>query len=518
MLRLSQIKILVNEDTKENLELSIRKRLNVKQDDVIEYKIYKKSIDARRKDKVYYIYEINVSLKNENVIKRTNDVFDTEEEVYNPVINKKKVERPIIIGFGPAGMFAAYEFAKYGYKPIVYERGCDVETRIKKVEEFWKTGKLDTECNVQFGEGGAGTFSDGKLNTMIKDKEHRKQEVLKIFVENGANESIMYVNKPHLGTDWLRTIVKNMREKIISWGGEVHFNSKLTDIKIENNELQGITINDSEYIKTNCLILAIGHSARETFYMLNEHNLSMNSKPFAVGLRVEHKQSLIDENQYGKYAKYLPPADYKLTYTAKSGRGVYSFCMCPGGYVVNSSSVDGQTVVNGMSNKTRESDNANSAIIVTVSNKEYGDGLFDGIKFQEKLEKLCYKEGNGAIPLQKNIDFKNNVKSTEIGSIKPIVKGNFAFGNLRNILPEYLCNDIIEAFKNFDNKIKGFDDDDALLLGVESRTSSPVRINRDDNLESNIKGIYPCGEGAGYAGGITSSAIDGLKVFESIIK
>ena len=518
MLRLSQIKILVNEDTKDNLESSIIKRLNVKQEDIVDYKIYKKSIDARRKDKVYFVYDINVNLKDESIIKRTNDILDTEEEVYKPVINKKNIDRPVVIGFGPAGMFAAYEFAKYGYKPIVYERGCDVETRIKKVEEFWATGKLDIECNVQFGEGGAGTFSDGKLNTMIKDKEHRKQEVLRVFVENGADESIMYINKPHLGTDKLRTIVKNIREKIISWGGEVHFNSKLTDITIKNNELQGITINDTEYIKTNTLILAIGHSARETFYMLNEHNISMNSKPFAVGLRVEHRQSLINENQYGKYAKYLSPADYKLTYTAKSGRGVYSFCMCPGGYVVNSSSVDGQTVVNGMSNKARESENANSAIIVSVSNKEYGDQLFDGIKFQEKLEKLCYKEGNGSIPVQKNIDFKNNVKSIEIGSIKPIVKGNYVLGNLRNVLPEYICYDIIEAFKNFNNKIKGYDADDVLLLGVESRTSSPIRINRDEYLESNIKGIYPCGEGAGYAGGITSSAIDGLKVFESIVK
>ncbi len=377
---------------------------------------------------------------------------------------------------------------------------------------------MNEESNVSFGEGGAGTFSDGKLNTLIKDKERRGHKAFQIFVENGTNEEILYEQKPHIGTDNLRTIVKNIRNKIISMGGEILYNTKLTDIEIENDKIKAIKINDNKIIKTDILVLAIGHSARDTFKMLYEKGLTIKNKPFAIGVRVAHKQSMINESQYKKFAKYLPPASYKLTYQTKDKRGVYSFCMCPGGYVVNASSEKNRLVVNGMSNYKRETPIANSAIVVTTSENDYGTGPLAGIKYQEQLEEKAYIAGRGQIPIQLYKDFKEEKKTTSINENSIAVKGNYTLSDLNCFLPKYISASIKEAMPFFGTKIKGFDGDDVVILGLESRTSSPVRIVRDENYVSNIMGIYPCGEGAGYAGGITSSAIDGIKVAEVIAK
>ncbi len=439
-------------------------------------------------------------------------------------------DRPVIVGFGPAGMICGLYLAKAGLRPIIIERGCDVDQRIKDVEAFWQGGKLNTNSNIQFGEGGAGTFSDGKLQTGVKDKTGRIAEILGAFVEHGAPEEILYLNKPHIGTDNLITMVKNIREHIIELGGEVRFNTKFIRPLHNNFTLTGglfcnTSLTDSgdisqeEYeIKTNNLILALGHSSRDTFLQLDDSGIEMTSKPFAVGLRVQHKQETINVSQYGEgYDKSLPASDYKLTYTAKSGRGVYSFCMCPGGYVVNASSEQGRTAVNGMSYHDRSGDNANSAIITTVDKDVFGENKFDGMHFQEELEEKAYAEGVGKVPVQTLIDYKNDKASTGPLEVTPAIKGEYVYANNRNILPDILNQDIIEAFSRYGQIIKGFDTDGTLLCGVETRTSSPVKILRDDDFMSNMKGLYPCGEGAGYAGGITSAALDGLKVAEKVV-
>ena len=342
--------------------------------------------------------------------------------------------------------------------------------------------------------------------------------VLESFVSNGAPEEILYEAKPHIGTDILVEVVKNMREKIISFGGTFRYNTTLTDIEIENNKVKTITLNNTEKENVDNLVLAIGHSARDTFEMLNQKELDLQAKPFAVGVRISHPQSMINHSQYGEASKYLPPASYKLTYQTKSGRGVYSFCMCPGGYVVNASSEEGRLAVNGMSYSKRDSENANSALIVTVSPKDFGDQPLSGLEFQRSLEENAYKVGNKSIPIQQYLDYKNKKESTTIGEVKPIIKGNYNYGDINKIFPDYINESLVEAIENFGTKIKDYNRDDALLMGVESRTSSPVKIPRDDNYVSKISGIYPCGEGAGYAGGITSAAIDGVKVAEAIAK
>ena len=344
------------------------------------------------------------------------------------------------------------------------------------------------------------------------------KKVFETFVECGANENILYSNTPHIGTDVLRNIVINLRNKIIENGGNFLYNACLTNINIENNQIKNIEINNEQIIETDILVLAIGHSARDTFEMLYNNHLKMESKPFAIGLRVQHPQKLINNNQYGNnYSNNLPPANYKLTYKSSNNRGVYSFCMCPGGYVVNASSEENRLAINGMSYNDRDSENANSAIVVTVSSEDYGKNPLDGLAYQKKLEEKAYALGNGKIPIQLLKDFHNNVENNILGNIKPIFKGNYTFCNLNNLLPEYISSSLKEAFINFDKKIKGFNDDNTILAGIESRTSSPIKIIRNEELESNIKGIYPCGEGAGYAGGITTSAMDGLKVAEKII-
>ncbi len=515
MIRVRQVRISIYKD---NLKEKIAKKLKTSINNIIDYKIIKESIDSRDKNNILFVYELDVNLKDDSNIKYNNDIFLSPKEIYEytPTGNEKLNERPVIVGSGPAGLFCAYELAINGYKPIIIERGKQIEERVKDVELFLTTNKLNSESNVQFGEGGAGTFSDGKLNTMIKDKRFIGKKVFEVFIECGAPKEILYKNKPHIGTDLLRKIIINLRNKIISLGGEFKYNTKLTDLVIDNKKITGIIVNNKERINTDVLILAIGHSARDTFYMLKSY-LTMESKPFAIGVRIEHLQKDIDKSLYGKSIDILGPASYKLTYKTNSGRGVYSFCMCPGGYVINSSSEENRLVINGMSNNKRDSKNANSAIVVTVDSNDFGEGLFAGMEFQKVLEEKAYILGEGKIPVSLYKDFKENKESKHFGNVKPEIMGEFTFKNLNEILPMYIKDSLIEGIEYFNKIIDGFNRDDAIISGLETRTSSPIRIIRNDVLESNIEGIYPCGEGAGYAGGITSSAIDGIKVSESIM-
>ena len=520
MIRVRQVKVRVEEDNFDFILNKICKRLCTNIDNIISYKINKKSIDARSKNDIYFVYEIDLDIKNYN-IKYDKDVLDIEEEKYifpnegTSLLNN----RPVIVGSGPCGLFCGYLLAKYGYKPIIIERGEKVEDRLNTVNNFWENGILNPNSNIQFGEGGAGTFSDGKLNTLVKDTEYRMKFVYETFVENGASSEILYSYKPHIGTDVLINVVKNMREKIISYGGEFRFNTCLTDINIVDNKISSIIVNDNEEIKTDVVILAIGHSSRDTFKMLYDKNVLMEAKPFAVGYRVIHNQGMINLSQYGeKYKDSIGAAPYKLTYKCSNGRGVYSFCMCPGGYVVNASSEENRLCINGMSYSKRDSKWANSAIIVTIYPRDYGEHPLDGIRFQRYIEKRAYEVGNGKIPVQLFDDFKNNIESDSFKSVEPVFKGKYSFSNLNQILPQELNDSIKEAFNDFGKKIKGFDNPDTVFAGVEARTSSPVKIIRDESFNSNILGLYPCGEGAGYAGGITSAAIDGIKIAEEIRK
>jgi len=515
MIRVRQVKIPVSNNP--DILAGVAKKLKIKSSEIKEYKIHKMSIDARRKPNLFYVYEIDVDINNEGEYLKNNkdiDVLKAPIEKYEFKIsgNKELNNRPVIIGAGPAGLFAAYLLAENGYKPIIFERGEKIEDRIKSVEEFWNLGKLNKNSNVQFGEGGAGTFSDGKLNTLIKDDRFIMRKVYETFVDCGAPKEILYLNKPHIGTDILRNVVINIRNKIITMGGEINYNSYFNDFEIDNNKLTKIKINE-KWLDCDNLILAIGHSARDTFELLYNKKIDMQSKPFAIGVRIEHHQTLINENQYGKdYPIFLPAADYKLTYTSNDGRGVYSFCMCPGGYVVNASSEENKLVVNGMSNHSRDTKNANSAIIVTVTPNDFGSSPLNGIKFQRELEEKAFNLGNGKIPMQLFKDYMYNEKSKSIDKVEAITKGDYEFANLNELFPQYINNAIKDGIIYFNSKIKGFAAPDALLFGVESRTSSPVRINRNELYSSNFEGIYPCGEGAGYAGGITSSAMDGIKV------
>ena len=525
MIRIRQIKINIDENSKKHLLHKVAEKLRINQDKIQKLKINKVSLDARKE--IEYVYEVDVEVPNENKYLKDKDIIKTPDETYHfPAKGKEKLNhRPVIIGSGPAGLFAAYILAENGYKPLIIERGEKVEDRLKTVEKFWREGKLNPNSNVQFGEGGAGTFSDGKLNTQNKDKLFRNKKVLEIFAKHGAPQSILYLKNPHIGTDLLTKVIKNIREEIIKMGGEFKYNTLFTNFETtdnktnkeeKNSKLTSIEINHSQKIPCEVLILATGHSSRDTFKMLYENQINMIPKPFAVGLRLQHPQTLINLNQYKTLRPDLPPARYKLIYQTKAKRVVYSFCMCPGGYVVNSSSEEGYLAINGMSNHKRDTTNANSAIIVTITEDDFGHHPLDGIKFQRKLEKLAYQKGEGNIPTQLYKDYKQNKISENFGSIKPVFKGNYKFANLNDILPEYINNSLKEAIDNFDTKIKGFAGGDTILAGVETRTSSPVRILRDENFVSNIEGIYPCGEGAGYSGGIMTSAIDGLKVAEAI--
>lgn len=550
-IRINQIKINVSKDSselrkevcKKVLEMSKNKamkglpRINITADD-IDFEVVKRSIDSRHKPQIYYIYSVDVkSVKGwsvKDVIKRLQganikDIAVSKDVEYIfPVSagDRRESDKKIVIaGFGPAGMFAALKLVKAGFKPVVFERGQCVEERTETVKSFWNGGKLNTESNVQFGEGGAGTFSDGKLNTMIKDPTGRIKHVLKELVEFGADPSILYVNKPHIGTDVLAEVVKNIRKFVIDQGGEIHFNKRIDEIIESDGIVKAVKVTDTvtgvkEEFACDRLCLAIGHSARDTFSMLHEKgSVDMEPKAFAVGLRIEHPQELINYNAYGECEYNMPAADYKVTCQTSKGRGVYSFCMCPGGYVVNASSEKERLAVNGMSYSKRDSANANSALIVTVTPQDYGDGVLAGVEFQRKLEEKAYKAAGGAVPVQLLKDYKAGVVSTRFGSVTPCIKGEYAWADLNTVMPKFVNEAIVEGVEHFAGMIKGFDMDDAVFAGVESRTSSPLRILRDsETLESSLKGVYPCGEGAGYAGGITSAAVDGIKVAEGIAK
>lgn len=527
MLRINQLKLKPGHNQKE-LEEKIVRFLKIRKEDLLDYRIVKQSIDARKKPEIFFVYTVDVVLQQEErILKRLkNKVQKVQEIKYHPPGRGRNPlpSRPVIAGAGPAGLFCAYLLAKEGYCPILLERGAPVEERTEDVQKFWETGVLDTQSNVQFGEGGAGTFSDGKLNTLVKDTHGRNRFVLETFVRFGAPEAILYEQKPHVGTDILSNVVRNMREEIKALGGCVRFHSQITDIRLSDESgirtLQGISVNQTEFIQTNVLVLAIGHSARDTFQMLLSRGFPMQAKSFAVGVRIEHPQKMIQVSQYGEeMADALPAAAYKLAEKLENGRGVYTFCMCPGGYVVNASSEEQRLAVNGMSYRGRAGENANSAVIVTVTPEDFGsDHPLAGVEFQRRLEEKAYQAGNGAVPVQCFGDFCRKKVSTALGEVKPQIKGAYRLANVRSIFPEELADSLENGIRAMDRRISGFAREDALLSGVESRTSSPVRIPRDEAFESEIKGVYPCGEGAGYAGGITSAAMDGLKVAEAVIR
>lgn len=513
MYRLENIKIYEDLSEEDVLRKACDKyKINFK--DVKDYIIFKKSIDARNKENIYYNYTIDIEyigekkLKNVKEVKKENFKLDID-------IKRKSMQKPVIIGAGPAGLFCALILVQNGIKPIIIEQGKKVEDRKKDVEKFFTTGILDKNSNVQFGEGGAGTFSDGKLTTGTNDPLCRK--VLHEFVNFGAPKQIMYVNKPHIGTDNLIKVVSNIRNYIIDKGGEFLFEHKVIDFNIQNNRLTSLIVKYKgveKIIETDTAVFAIGHSARETFEKLYEKNIKMEKKNFSVGLRIEHKQEMINVSQYGTKTKLkLPPAEYKLVYHGKE-RTCYTFCMCPGGVVVASSSSDGEIVTNGMSKFLRDGENANSAILVEVTPKDFkSDFVLEGMYFQKELEQKAFVLGgkNYYAPIQTVGDFLENKKTTKLGKVKPSYMPGTTFSNLQEILPEYVNTTLKEGILEFDKKIKGFADTDSILTGVETRSSSPVRILRDEYGEANIKGIYPCGEGAGYAGGIMTSAVDGIK-------
>lgn len=525
-LQLSQLKLPLDYKD-EDLLKAAAKKLNLKEKHILSIEVLKRSIDARKKEEIHYSLVVKVLVSSffyDKILhsgKKIPDVTNYQDNSYPlPSFKERGSDRPVIVGTGPAGLFSAYLLALAGFKPILIERGKAVHDRKKIVDEFWTSLKLNPECNVQFGEGGAGTFSDGKLNTMVKDTRGRIRFMLETFVKFGADEKILYVNKPHIGTEVLIKIMEGLREEIISLGGDYYFDTKLTDLFIKDGRVTGIEINNDKVLPVKDLILAIGHSSRDTFRLLQKRGFRLERKPFAMGLRVEHPQELIGQSQYGSQFKILPPADYKLTHKASNGRGVYSFCMCPGGYVVNASSEEGGCLVNGMSYSDRGSPNANSAIVITIDEADFcSEDVLSGLDFQRKLEEAVWGLGGGRIPVQLFGDFIENKKSTGFGSFLPASKGETVFANLRDILPDFMTEAFLEGMNAFGKRIKGFDKKEVILSGAETRTSAPLRIVRDsESFEASIKGVYPIGEGAGYSGGITSSAIDGIKLAEIIIK
>lgn len=554
MIRISQIKIPVTgkeTDAKEKRKLMEKTTRLLRTDPaaILSLSIVRRSIDARKKPALFYVYTVDVETKNEaQLLKRFKgkegqiQAVSSQSYHFAELGEKPLQESPIIVGTGPAGLFCGYMLAKAGYRPILLERGKEVHKRLADVERFWKDGILDPSSNVQFGEGGAGTFSDGKLTTTVKDLYGRQREVLRIFVEAGAPEEILYDARPHIGTDILIKVVENLRKQILTWGGEIRFETQAEALLIEKGRAVGVMAN-GQHLYGGAVILAIGHSARDTFQSLFEQAVPMEAKAFAVGLRMEHPRAMIDSLQYGEGASLLSAAPYKVTAKTAEGRGVYSFCMCPGGYVVNASSESGRIAVNGMSYSGRDGKNSNSAMIVTVTPEDYGgDGPLAGIAFQRRLEEKAYEIGKGAVPVERYGDFRAAVcagQSVEDQASKarhsaqsghetnaflkehdsdfaPAVKGAWRFAPVHDILPDALNQALVEGIDLIGQNMKGFDDEDACLSGVESRTSSPVRILRDETGQSAIRGLYPCGEGAGYAGGITSAAMDGILIAEKL--
>lgn len=541
MIKINSLK--VSPDKAKNLRQFFCKKYKVNDSSISEFEIVKKSLDARKKDSICYILSLLVTAdsKTEKYLVGKFKEISFTEKVQGYILPKKagnirEEERPVIIGFGPAGIFCAYILTVCGFRPLVYERGSDIDSRTAAVESFWKDLKLNPETNVQFGEGGAGTFSDGKLNTGVTDKEGRKDFVLETLVKFGANKNICYDAKPHVGTDELRKVIKNIREYLIANGAEINFNCRFDGFetangRISNIKIQNINSGNAFTRKCNSVILCIGHSARDTFEMLYRSKINMEPKPFAVGFRVEHTADFINRCQYGEdyvnlYESSLPTANYKLAYKAGNGRNVYSFCMCPGGYIVNASSEDKRCVVNGMSYSGRDGKNSNSAIVVSVLPEDFGNNDYPlcGMEYQRKIEESAYKLAQGRIPVEKYSDFYRSVRNAEPEEFdknsadNPIsIKGEYSFTDISHIYSKEINEAFIEGMENFDNVMKGFASSNPLLAGVETRTSSPVRMIRDEDFNSNIKGLYPCGEGAGYAGGIVSAAMDGIKTAEKII-
>ena len=525
-IRINNLFLGIDEDI-EILKTKAAKRLNISLDSIIEFRILRESIDARKKDNIRFNYSVNLQFEGEQkLVKNLKDKdIITEAEAFKEDIvpgHKRLSHRPVVIGMGPAGIFAGLLLARKGYKPLLIERGEDVDSRTSSVDNFWRTGKLKGESNVQFGEGGAGTFSDGKLTTRIKDR--RCDYVLDELVKFGAPKEIIYSGKPHVGTDILKTVVKNLREEIKTLGGEVQFSSKLEDIIVHGGKVKAIMVNGNE-IPCEALILAIGHSSRDTYEMMHKRGVFVSPKAFSIGVRIEHPQHFIDKAQYGKFAEHprLRAADYRVAYSNEQmKRSVYSFCMCPGGEVVAAASEHNRLVTNGMSYYKRDKDNANSALVVSVSPEDFqGLSPLKGMEFQRHYEELAYNAGGGnyEAPVQLVGDFLKDEQSRTLGKVQPSYKPGWNFVMLDKCLPPYVIEMLKLGIMEFDKKIKGFAMEDAVLTGIETRTSAPVRIDRDENLQSiSIKGVYPSGEGAGYAGGIISAAVDGLKVAEEIIK
>lgn len=527
MIRLNELKMPLG-STDEEVKKAAARTLKINESDIKGFALARRSIDSRKKDNIMLVYsvEIETELDEDNILAGfiPNKAFKTQRYEYEMPEAKRDFKlRPVVVGFGPAGMFAALTLAKAGLKPLVIERGADVESRTKDVDTFWTKRKLNTESNVQFGEGGAGTFSDGKLTTGIKDP--RCREVFLRFAEFGAPSEILYSATPHIGTDKLKTVVKNLREKVIELGGEVKFNTKLTDIITANGFVQGITYEENgstKDVETDALILAIGHSARDTFELIHKKGLEITQKPFSVGTRIEHPQEYINKAQYGKLynSPLLPAADYKLASHPLHGRGLYTFCMCPGGTVVAASSEDGGMVVNGMSEYARDKENANCALLVGIEPPFDTEHPLAGMYMQREIEQKAFKLGGGnyTAPAQLLGDFLKNVKSTKLGGVNPSCPTGVTMTDIRQVLPSKVTETIATAIYDFDKKLNGFNLYDAVLTAPESRSSSPIRIMRDEFFQATrLRGLYPCGEGAGYAGGIVSAAVDGIRCAEAVL-
>jgi len=530
MLRITELKLPLDHPD-EALREAIVQRLGIRDEQLISFNLFKRSYDARKKNtELLFIYTIDLHASNEEELLRK--FADDHNVVPAPDVTYKYVAqapegldaRPIVVGLGPCGIFAGLLLAQMGFKPIILERGKGVRQRTKDTWGLWRKSVLNPESNVQFGEGGAGTFSDGKLYSQIKDPQHHGRKVLEEFVKAGAPDEILYINKPHIGTFRLTGMVEQMRQEMIALGAEVRFEQKVTDLLIEEGQVQGVVLESGEQLLSRHVVLALGHSARDTFRMLHAQGVYMEAKPFSVGFRIEHPQSLIDKARLGKYAGHpkLGAADYKLVYHAKNGRSVYSFCMCPGGTVVAATSEPGRVVTNGMSQYSRNERNANSGIVVGIDpERDYPGGPLAGIELQERLEAHAYVMGgsNYQAPAQLVGDFVAGKPSTALGSVEPSYKPGVTLGDLAPSLPAFAIEAIREALPAFDRQIKGYNLHDAVLTGIETRTSSPLRITRGEDFQSlNVKGLFPAGEGAGYAGGILSAGVDGIRIAEAVAK